>query len=95
MTAEERAALYPHKVTIRAWNSRDNWFFDARSLDAKRADNPDGTVRFTFHASQMGTNTTPSIGSEITDAAGVVWVVTGYLHKMAFAEDDATARKKP
>lgn len=91
---EER---YPEVITVRVWFARDNKFFDPVKghIRAKRVVNIDESVTFCVPGGQLAGNTTPVVGSEITDKDGVVWVVKSDLRKSSpYPEHRSTCVKK-
>lgn len=83
--APNRDAEFPEKITVRVWNAQEKWFFDPRTVRARRQTVGE-QVAFVIHPEDAGSNTTPEKGTEITDASGQTWVVTRVFVRTAYVE---------
>jgi hypothetical protein len=71
---EPLKAPYTERVTYRYWNISDRHFINPRTVDAFHKEK-DGKVTYQLGRRNAGSSL-PSVGSEIIDEAGAVWMVT-------------------
>lgn len=91
---EKKEEKYPEKLTVRVWDKQGKKFLNPQEIDARRAE-VKGETYFYIPNKQLGSNTTPVKGSEITDAKGVVWVSQSSASGSNTGESRIIATKKP